>query len=525
MTDVQKETPASRSSRSVYVPAVGPRLRILLIFIFSLMAVLGANSAYLACITFLGWLRDASYQNSFYLWMFLVHVVLGLLLIVPFIVFGLIHMLNARTRKNRIAIRVGYALFAVAVLMLATGLLLVRVVGTFDLKNPVARTTVYWLHVLSPLAVVWLYCLHRLAGPRIRWRFGAAYLGVVAALVAGIVVLHQLDPREWNVAGPEEGEQYFHPSLARTVSGNFIPARALMMDSYCLKCHQDVHAGWKDSAHHFSSFNNPAYLASVRETRTVALKRDGHVKASRWCAGCHDPVPFFSGAFDDPQFDDVNHPTAQAGITCTSCHAITHINSTRGNGDYTIEEPLHYPFAYSKNRFLQWVNNQLVKAKPEFHKKTFLKPFHKTAEFCSVCHKVNLPSVLTKYDGFLRGQNHYDSFLLSGVSGGGARSFYYPKKAQKNCNGCHMPLKPSDDFGARKFANAKTRSIHNHLFPAANTGIAWLKNRPDAIRAHRKILAGCLRVDIFGLKEGGEVSAPLTEPLRPRVPELERGRD
>ena len=29
------------------------------------------------------------------------------------------------------------------------------------------------------------------------------------------------------------------------------------------------------------------------------------VKASRWCAGCHDPVPFFSGAFDDPKFDDV----------------------------------------------------------------------------------------------------------------------------------------------------------------------------------------------------------------------------
>ena len=47
-------------------------------------------------------------------------------------------------------------------------------------------------------------------------------------------------------------------------TGEFIPARALMNDRYCLKCHADIHAGWYDSVHHFSSFNNPVYLASVR---------------------------------------------------------------------------------------------------------------------------------------------------------------------------------------------------------------------------------------------------------------------
>ncbi|GIS58068.1 MAG: hypothetical protein CM1200mP2_02930 [Planctomycetaceae bacterium] len=83
-------------------------------------------------------------------------------------------------------------------------------------------------------------------------------------------------------------------------------------------------------------------------------------------------MPFFSGAFDQKDYDDVNDPTAHAGVTCTVCHAITHINSNRGNSDYTIEEPLHYPFAYSDNPVLQWINNQLVKAKPDFHKKTFL---------------------------------------------------------------------------------------------------------------------------------------------------------
>ena len=50
---------------------------------------------------------------------------------------------------------------------------------------------------------------------------------------------------------------------------------------------------------------------------------------------------------------------------------------------------------------LKFINQQLVKAKPEFHKQTFLKPFHKTAEFCGACHKVHLPEELNKYKWLL----------------------------------------------------------------------------------------------------------------------------
>ena len=255
------------------------------------------------------------------------------------------------------------------------------------------------------------------------------------------------------------------------------------------------------------------------------MKRDGSVKASRWCAGCHDVVPFFSGAFDDPNFDLEKHPTSQAGITCTACHAITHINSTRGNADYTIEEPIHYPFAFSTNKILQYINRQLVKAKPEFHKKTFLKPLHRTAEFCSTCHKVSVPRELNNYKEFLRGQNHYDTFLLSGVSGHSARSFYYPEKAQDNCAGCHMPLKPSEDFGANFFnpTNRATRFVHNHLFPAANTGVAFIRGQPDITRVHQEFLKDSVRVDVFGIRDGGTVDSRLTAPLRPGMPVLRRG--
>jgi tetratricopeptide (TPR) repeat protein len=361
-------------------------------------------------------------------------------------------------------------------------------------------------------------------GPKIKWKMGLTYAGVVAAAIGAMVFLHAQDPRHWHAKGPEEGKQYFEPSLARTATGNYIPADTLMMDNYCKKCHADVHAGWEGSSHHFSSFNNPVYLASVRETRQVSFERDGSVKAARWCAGCHDPVPFYSGAFDDKDYDDVHDPTAHAGITCTVCHAITHVNSTKGNADYTIDEPIHYPFAKSDNALLQWVNNQLVKAKPAMHKKTFLKDFHRDAEFCSSCHKVHLPKELTAYKEFLRGQNHYDPFLLSGVSGHGARSFYYPAQAKESCASCHMPLKDSADFGARRYDDTGRLTVHDHLFPAANTGLAWLKDRGDVIEAHTKFLTDITRVDIFGIRDGAGIDGPLHAPLRPEVPTLEPGK-
>lgn len=523
--------PGNRPAPKGYVPALGPNLKRLFYVVLFLVALLAANSLYLGIVTFRGWFDNASYENYFYLWMVMLHLGLGLLLILPFVVFGTIHLITSRNRRNRRAVRVGYALFITSIIVLVSGLALMQV-GNFQLRLEASRRFAYWLHVISPLAAGWLYWLHRLAGPRIKWKYGLMYGAAVAALVGLMIGLQNADPRKLNVKGSLEGRKYFEPSLAVTADGNFINADTLMMDTYCMKCHADAYEQHLHSAHRISSFNNPMYFASVNETREFALKRDGDVKASRWCAGCHDPVPFFSGQFDDPKYDIVNHPTAKAGITCTACHAITSLNSTewneqystRGNADYTIEEPIHYPFAKSENAILQWINNQLVKAKPKFHKQTFLKPLHKSGEFCSTCHKVHLPYALNHYKEFLRGQDSWGSFLLSGVSGGNARAFYYPEKAKSNCAECHMPLKESEDFGAKDFAVDGRLMIHDHFFPSANTALPYFADRPDLVEVHQNFIKDSLRVDLFGLKEEARIDGELTAPLRPAVPTLKPGR-
>src|SRR5438128_1304346 len=53
----------------------------------------------------------------------------------------------------------------------------------------------------------------------------------------------------------------------------------------CAACHAAIAAQWAGSAHRFASFNNPYYAASVE-----AFRRERGPAASRFCAGCHDPL-------------------------------------------------------------------------------------------------------------------------------------------------------------------------------------------------------------------------------------------
>lgn len=535
--DSSQPAPVATKPRLVLAP-LNARLRKLLYAILFLFALLSANSLYLIAVRAMEWWSGLTYQNYFFLQMFLLHLVLGFLLIVPLAWFLVGHIPRVYRHKNRRAVRAGYGLMLAAILLIVTGVILMRVEGVIEINQPQIRSVIFWLHVGSPLLVIWLYVLHRLAGRRIRWKIGGGWLLATGLFIGAMLGWHQTDPRRWNTIGPKSGERYFFPSLARTSTGNFIPASVLNNDLYCQECHREAHQSWLHSAHRMSSFNNPAYLFSVKNTRQEMMKRHGHVGGSRFCAGCHDPVPFLSGAFDDPKFDDPNYDLAsdvfaQAGITCTTCHAISHINDVRGNGSYTVDEPINYPFTDSSNSFLRWVSRQLVKAKPQFHKQSMLKPLHRTTEFCGACHKVHLPPELNDYK-WLRGQNHYDSFWLSGVSGHNVESFYYPPRAETNCNGCHMPLKTVAHSGAEPNFAARIRDDSNelktfdHQFPAANTALPQLlrDQLPDADRAiarHQEYLQGIVRVDLFGIRESGRLEGALWAPLDEVQPRLRPG--
>jgi tetratricopeptide (TPR) repeat protein len=281
----------------------------------------------------------------------------------------------------------------------------------------------------------------------------------------------------------------FFPSSAQVYGGEKIPSKFFMESDSCKRCHGDIYNQWNSSAHHFSSFNNQWYRKAVEYMQDTV-----GTKPSKWCGGCHDPAVLYSGKMDTPIKQIVHTPEAQAGLGCMMCHSIADVKSTMGQGDFYLEYPKLHELAASKNPVVRTLHDFMIKLNPEPHRRVFLKPFmrQQTAEFCSSCHKVHLDVPVNHYR-WIRGFNEYDNWQASGVSGEGARSFYYPPKPQQ-CADCHMPLEPSNDMG-----NIAGK-VHSHRFPAANTALPTANEDAAQLKATEDFLtSGALTVDIFAL--------------------------
>lgn len=297
----------------------------------------------------------------------------------------------------------------------------------------------------------------------------------------------------------------FFPSSAQTPGQMRIAKEYFMESQSCERCHSDIYKQWQSSAHHFSSFNNQWYRKSVEYMQDTI-----GVKPSKWCAGCHDPSLLFSGEFDKPVREVEMTPAGQAGLGCMMCHSITGVKSTMGQADFRLEVPALHDMAMSQNPLVRGFHDFLVELNPEPHRRTFLKPFMRTqtADFCSTCHKVHLDIPVNHYR-WTRGFNDYDNWQASGVSGLGARSFYYPPTPQ-TCADCHMPLAPLQDTAAGP------KILHSHRFLAANTAVPFANRDTAQLDAVENFLRDKqVSVDIFAITPEEKANAPTAIAVAP----------
>lgn len=452
------------------------------------------NSAYLAA---------SANPSLFYFSNIVVHIALGIALAV-----GSLRWLRPRLQGIRVSAAAAWLLLAAAAM------------SGFVLTIAGATTQNAWLlraHVATAVAgsamllaaVVWPAA--RAGSTRMRTAAAIAAIGVVVAGSAAAVTAYRHDTarrERYRIVNPDvvparmedEGggpASPFFPSSADTTVHGTIPANFFLTSASCGRCHRDIYDQWNSSAHHFSSFNNQWYRKSIEYMQDVVGTRP-----SKWCAGCHDHAVFFNGRFDRPIREQIDTPEAQAGLGCTSCHAITRVNSTMGQGDFVVEYPPLHDLAASENKVVRAVHDWLLYLDPQPHRETFLKPFHReqTPEFCSSCHKVHLDVPVNAYR-WLRGFNDYDNWQASGVSGEGARSFYYPPKPQR-CADCHMPLVRADDPAAKK------GMVRSHRFAAANTALPFVNGDHAQLEAVQAFLRdGQISVDVFGIVPEDTVSA------------------
>jgi tetratricopeptide (TPR) repeat protein len=369
----------------------------------------------------------------------------------------------------------------------------------------------YLLHVISSVVAVSIFIAACMGERRqIRAGFGTvcAVLLVGAMVSAASWYMRQSWSKQYVINNPsiaplsmdDEGDGptgAFFPSSSQVAGKRKIPSKFFMESDACARCHQDIYNQWNSSAHHFSSFNNQWYRKSIEYMQDVK-----GTKPSKWCAGCHDPAVLYSGKMDIPIKEIVHKPEAQAGLGCMMCHSITKVKSSMGQGDFMLEYPELHELAATKNPILRWMHDFSIRLNPEPHRRVFLKPFMKqqTAEFCSSCHKVHLDVPVNGYR-WIRGFNEYDNWQASGVSGLGARSFYYPPKPQQ-CADCHMPLTDSKDDGNIKGI------IHSHSFPGANTAIPTANQDEAQMKLAKTFLMnGAVSIDIFAISHTAPTNA------------------
>ncbi len=435
--------------------------------------------------------------NLFYAAMVLFHVGLG----VAFCIGGL--RLLPTVIRQPLAVKVGALILAAGAVV---GLVLIKT-GTTRVHGNLLYAHIAASAVGVTLLTAW-WLAQRNGGKRRPWItvFATAIIAVAVSFTANYArqswskrfVIHNppMAPLSMNNEGDGENGPFF-PSSAQVAGNKKIPSKYFTESDACERCHQDIYKEWQSSAHHFSSFNNQWYRKSVEYMQDV----DG-VKPSKWCGGCHDPAVLYSGMMDTPIRKIVNTPPAQAGLGCMMCHSITQVKSTMGQADFRLDYPELHELAASKSPVIRFLHDFSVKLNPEPHRRVFLKPFMRTQtpEFCSTCHKVHLDMPVNNYR-WLRGFNEYDNWQASGVSGLGARSFYYPPKPQ-GCPDCHMPETRSNDMG--NIAGM----IHSHSFPAANTALPMANEDARQMEIEQNFLkSGVVSIDIFALSNAGPVTS------------------
>ena len=432
--------------------------------------------------------------NVFYAVIVLLHALSGVvtaILLVPAI-FRLV-------RNGSLPARAGWTLVSTGAVL---GVILIRI-GT-----PRSEWRWLYLHILVSLIGVGFLISDKLGKKREHLPSNTAAwvlrTTICLVMLAGIsygarYIRESWQTRSWiqnptmppdNMNGEGDGpEGSFFPSSAQVYGKRKIPSKFFMESDSCKRCHEDIYNQWFSSAHHFSSFNNQWYRKSIEYMQDTV-----GTKPSKWCGGCHDPALLYSGLMDTPIKQIVHRPESQAGLGCMMCHSIANVKSTMGQGDFYLEYPKLHELAATQNPVARVLHDFLIRLNPEPHRRVFLKPFMKTqtAEFCSTCHKVHLDVPVNHYRWF-RGFNEYDNWQASGVSGQGARSFYYPAKPQQ-CADCHMPAESSHDAGN------VDGFVHSHRFPGANTAVPTANGDETQLKLTEGFLkSGALAVDIFAV--------------------------
>jgi tetratricopeptide (TPR) repeat protein len=182
------------------------------------------------------------------------------------------------------------------------------------------------------------------------------------------------------------------------------------------------------------------------------------------------------------------------------------VQTKLGNGSFVMGVPA-VMVDEQGNRIPGIVPDSEILAHLDRHSKAVMQDIYHTPEFCSACHKANLPPPLNSYK-WIRAFTAYDEWQGSKFSQRNPLTFYSADFT--TCQGCHMKRAPTTsgllDYGA------KNGTFASHSWAAGNTAVPFyygfdeqLKKTTDFLKA-----GNFLNVDIFALQTADDkIIAPL----------------
>ncbi len=294
------------------------------------------------------------------------------------------------------------------------------------------------------------------------------------------------------------GANPFSPSNASTTTGTFISGDKFLPSSRCGTCHTDSHAQWRQSAHG-NAFREPFYQKNVKD-----LISQRGIEFTRHCESCHNPAALFTGSLT--KNTKVKRPFDDDGVSCIACHSIQSV-SGKGIGGYVMAEPALL-VKEDGTRLIAVTDQQVLDDIPS-HRRAMMRPLLKSPDFCSSCHKSQVPRELNDYK-FLRAFSVGDELQMSSFSKESPHPYYVRDK--ETCNTCHMKQEAAPLFDV----SAKEGKLASHRWAAANTAIPFFYKWPEQLDAVTKFLENdALGVDIFAIrrKPAGAVAEEFIAPL------------
>jgi len=239
----------------------------------------------------------------------------------------------------------------------------------------------------------------------------------------------------------------FRPALMEQLKGAF-KYREFESAKKCRTCHTVFYEQWSQAmmsqayTHHWDEIEY-FDLAVAHASKVPELK-----EAVDGCNGCHTPLGFMNGEM--PPARPSENTMANESVSCEVCHLI------QGS---TTDPPFNFSYIIQPGQTKYSGRESYVESPAH---KIMVSPFHRTTEFCGICHNEKNPFGIWVKSTQLEWKE--GPYAAEGV----------------RCQDCHMPKTPFIYASmGKKYEDARLHLFHGAHDPGKVRGTIELRINPD----------------------------------------------